>query len=315
MRAVRGPVPRSGDVVVLDVADLFAGRTEHDKKAYQGAGKASGEANGVATHDETEELTEALLSGWWTSATRIGKFEGHPDRRRRPGPGLSSHSSGSPNNPASQNTASQNALSRNSVSPGETRPHGATEPGAEAIDGSDVRARTSALSAALSASPYFRGSPELAAAEARALSRYLTDLKLRHEVRDRTQAAILPDTKVVVGHGIGALIAYEALCALSDAVSVTFVSLGAAMCGPQQVFTRLEPAPRNEQGHWPAAIRRWFNVVAHSDPTAMIAPQLTERFGPGIEDEVIEIKTSCGDLQPYLLDRATGRALATGLVG
>lgn len=295
---------------MLDVADLFAGRpSEHDKVAYPGAGKASADGNGAATHGEAEELAEALLSGWWTSATRIGKFEGHADRRRRPGPAAVPQSTVS-QNPTSQNPASQNPVPQNSAAPGETRPLGA-----EAIDGFVGPARSAALSAALGTSTYFRGSPELAGAEARALSRYLTDLKLRHEVRDRTQAAILPDTKVVVGHGTGALIAYEALCALSDAVSVAFVSLGAAMCGPQQVFARLEPAPRNEQGHWPAAIRRWFNVVAHSDPTAMIAPQLTERFGPGIEDEVIEIKSSCGDLQPYLLDRATGRALATGLIG
>lgn len=294
---------------MLDVADLFAGRPfEHDKATYPGAAAASAEENGAATHSETEELTEALLGGWWTSATRIGKFEGHPDRRRRPGPASAPQNPVS-QNPASQDPASQNSASPNSAAPGETRPAGM-----EAIDGAGP-ARSAALSAALGTSTYFRGSPELAGAEARALSRYLTDLKLRHEVRDRTQAAILPDTKVVVGHGTGALIAYEALCALSDAVSVAFVSLGAAMCGPQQVFARLEPAPRNEQGHWPAAIRRWFNVVAHSDPTAMIAPQLTERFGPGIEDEVIEIKSSCGDLQPYLLDRATGRALATGLTG
>lgn len=169
------------------------------------------------------------------------------------------------------------------------------------------------LSRALGASAYFRGSAELPAFEARALSRYLTDLKLRHEARVRTQSAILPDTRVVVGHGLGALIGYEALCALNDAVSVTFVSLGAALCGPRQVFERLEPAPRNEQGQWPAAVRRWFNVVAHSDPTAMVAPQLTQRFGPGIEDEVIEIKSACGDIYPYLQDRAAGRALATGL--
>jgi hypothetical protein len=180
----------------------------------------------------------------------------------------------------------------------------------------DRRAQTveaAELTRALGASAYFRGSAELPVIEARALGRYLTDLKLRHEARVRTQGAILPDTRVVVGHGLGALIAYEALCALSDAVSVTFVSLGAALCGPPQVFERLEPAPRNEQGQWPAAVRRWFNVVAHSDPTAMVAPQLTLRFGPGIEDEVIEIKSACGDLYPYLMDRAVARALATGL--
>ncbi|MBS2963281.1 hypothetical protein KGA66_09510 [Actinocrinis puniceicyclus] len=256
VRAARGPVPRTGDVVLLDFADLFAERPCDD----------------AAPSGEAEQLAEELLCGWWTAATRIGRFEAQTDRRRRPA------------------QAAQ-------------RP---SEPGGEP-------AAAAAYCAALGTSPYFRGSPELAGAEAWTLSRYLTDLKLRHEVRDRTLSAILPDTRVIIAHGLGALVAYEALCALSDAVSVSFVSLGAAMCGPQQVFTRLEPAPRNGQGQWPAAIRRWSNVVAHSDPTSMIAPQLTDRFGPGIEDEVVEIKSSCGELYPYLLDRVVGRAVAAGL--
>lgn len=259
VRAMRGPVPRAGDVTVIDFADLFARPALDNGSAGTGALHAV-DGSGEGRPDEVveEELVEELLRSWWTSASRIDKFEATAGRRG-----------------------------------------GVTGP--------------AQLSAALGELAYFRGSPESAGVEARALSRYLTDLKLRHEARDRTQGAILPDTRVVVGHGIGALIAYEALCALGDAASVTFVSLGAAMCGPEQIFARLEPAPRNEQGQWPAAARRWFNVVAYSDPTAMIAPQLTERFGSGIEDEVIEIKSASGDIQPYLLDRAVGRALATGL--
>lgn len=267
---------------MLDFADLFAAPpAEGDAAAsYPGARASTRQDGTAAVADDAAELTEELLRGWWTAAIRIGQFEAHSDRRRRP------------------------------MLAGTRFPAPATGPGgpADPVD-------SAGLSAALGTGTYFRGSPELAGAEARALARYLTDLKLRHEVRDRAQAAILPGTQVVVGHGLGAVIAYEALCALSDSVSVAFVSLGAAMCGPRQVFARLEPAPRNEQGHWPASIRRWSNVVAHSDPTAMITSQLTELFGPGIEDEVIEIKTSCGDLNAYLLDRATGRAMAAGLAG
>lgn len=165
----------------------------------------------------------------------------------------------------------------------------------------------------MGASPYFGGSPETVLREARLLGRYLTDQKFRHEARDRTQSAIGPGARVVIGHGLGALVAYEALCALGDAVSVTLVTLSAPMCGSDEVFARLEPAPRSGQGHWPASVHRWFNIVAHSDPTAMAAPQLTERFGPGIEDEIIEIRSASGDVIPYLLDRATGRAIAAGL--
>lgn len=297
VRAMRGPVPKAGEVSVLDLAEVFSrptggqpafgdGAAEHGA-VDQGAEHGSASTNGAGPYPvsaamtpdsarnqgnkgdpqpadeaavaEAADLTAELLGAWWTAAARIGRFE----------------------------------------TPQERPAGGSAEP--------------ADLTGALASTVYFQGSAAMVDAEAAALSRYLTDLKLRHEARAETQSAITPDTRVVVGHGVGAVIAYEALCALGDAATVTFVSLGAALCGPDGVFTRLEPAPRNGQGHWPASVRRWFNVVADSDPTAIIAPRLTERFGPGIEDEVVEMKSACGDLPTYLADRTAGRAMAAGL--
>jgi hypothetical protein len=148
---------------------------------------------------------------------------------------------------------------------------------------------------------------------ARELRRYLTDRKFRHELRDRTQACVGPETKVVVGHALGALIAYEALCSVSDSIAVTLVTLGPALCGPPVVFELLDPAPRSSQGEWPAAVRHWFNIVAHTDLTALCESRLTARFGPGIDDMVIEPRAVAESLTGYLLDRSTGLAVATGL--
>lgn len=150
------------------------------------------------------------------------------------------------------------------------------------------------------------------AAEARSLGRYLTEPKPRHEARGRVLGAVTSETRVVVGHGLGALVAYEGLCAAEDA-SVTFVTLSAAMCGPAEVFNRLEPPPRDGQGQWPATVRRWFNIVAQADPGAMTVPRLTDRFGPGIEDEIVELRGDDAGIYAYLLDRSAGRALSAGL--
>lgn len=148
---------------------------------------------------------------------------------------------------------------------------------------------------------------------ARELRRYLTDRKFRHELRDRTQACIGPETQVVVGHALGGLIAYEALCAVSDQAAVSLVTLGPALCGPSVVFDLLDPAPRSNQGEWPAAVRHWSNIVAHTDLTALSESRLTARFGPGIDDMVIEPRAVTESLNGYLLDRSTGLAVATGL--
>jgi len=169
------------------------------------------------------------------------------------------------------------------------------------------------LPRALAETAHFAHQQRPPAATARELRRYLTDRKFRHELRDRTQACIGPETRVVVGHSLGGLIAYEALCAAGDSVAVTLVTLGPALCGPPVVFDLLDPAPRSNQGEWPAAVRHWFNIVAHTDLTALCQEKLTERFGPGIEDLVIEPRAITESLTGYLLDRSTGLAVATGL--
>jgi hypothetical protein len=165
----------------------------------------------------------------------------------------------------------------------------------------------------LATTAFFAADQGSALWEAEALARYLTDQKLRHELRDAASAAVQADTRVVVGHGIGALIAYEALCVVGESANVTFVTLGGALSGPAEVFQRTEPRPRHEQGHWPPAVRHWTNIVAHSDLTATNVPELTERFGQGIDDQVLALTLTQGDIYKYLMDQATGRAVATGL--
>jgi hypothetical protein len=175
------------------------------------------------------------------------------------------------------------------------------------------RGRPQEFAAALAETAHFAQQPQPPRHTARELRRYLTDRKFRHELRDRAQACIGPETKVVVGHALGGLIAYEALCAVSDTIAVSLVTLGPALCGPRVVFDLLDPAPRSNQGEWPAAVRHWFNIVANTDLTAQCEARLTARFGPGIDDLVIEPRTVTESLSGYLLDRSTGLAVATGL--
>ncbi len=158
-----------------------------------------------------------------------------------------------------------------------------------------------------------RGVPEDLPRALAATEHFAHQHRLRHELRDRTQACIGPETQVVVGHALGGLIAYEALCAVSEQVAVSLVTLGPALCGPPVVFDLLDPPPRSNQGEWPAAVRHWFNIVAHTDLTALCEAKLTARFGPGIDDMVIEPRAVTESLSGYLLDRSTGLAVATGL--
>ena len=155
------------------------------------------------------------------------------------------------------------------------------------------------LAAALAGTAHFARQQRPPVHTARELRRYLTDHKFRHELRERTQACIGPETKVVVGHALGALIAYEALCAINDAIAVSLVTLGPALCGPRVVFDLLDPAPRSNQGEWPASVRHWSNIVAHTDLTAQCEATADRALRP--RDRRPGDRAAHGDREPVRL--------------
>lgn len=306
LRAVRGQVPAAGRITVVEFADLRA-RLE---PAAPGAAQDSSAAAASAETVPAEAAASGAVAGAAGLAAAVAAVAG---------------ASGLPGQRAVA-AAGDGAAAETCAAAGEAVAAGDGAAVAADIEqrllegwwGAAVRIGQGRglpgdLAAALGETPHFAHQQHPPVHLARELRRYLTDRKYRHELRDRTQACIGPETKVVVGQGIGGLIAYEALCTVSDAVAVTLVTLGPALCGPRVVFDLLDPPPRSNQGEWPASVRHWSNIVAHTDVTAQCEARLTARFGPGIDDLVIEPRAITESLTAYLLDRSTGLAVATGL--
>ncbi len=88
---------------------------------------------------------------------------------------------------------------------------GVVPPGADTL----VRVPGSAQAAlrALSRSRFFaKVALRAMVSDLKQVRRYLTDPGLRNQVRDRVVGLIDADTRVVVGHSLGSVVAYEALC-------------------------------------------------------------------------------------------------------
>ncbi|MFC8515576.1 hypothetical protein [Streptomyces sp. NPDC057257] len=140
--------------------------------------------------------------------------------------------------------------------------------------------------------------------------RYLTDPELRAEARNRVAAAIGPDTRVVVAHSLGSVVAYEALCASrSDHQVRALVTLGSPL-GMRMVFDRLLPEP----GAWPGPVPepRWTNIVDEGDVVAAVR-DLTLLFGTGVAGKVVHNGSHAHDATLYLTAKETGRAVTEGL--
>lgn len=161
---------------------------------------------------------------------------------------------------------------------------------------------------ALSRSRYFSGLAErLLIGSARQVRRYLDEPAIRTEAVRRVLDAMSTDTKVVVAHSLGSVVAYEALARTRAAVDL--VTLGSPLGLRHAIFNRLEPTP---PGCWPGAVRCWTNVVDKGDVVAAVE-DLRPLFSDRVEQVRIHNGAKAHDAKPYLADRLTGRAIARGL--
>ena len=132
---------------------------------------------------------------------------------------------------------------------------------------------------------------------------YFGDDQARAEVRARVAAAVQPDTRVVVAHSLGSIVAYDCLRAHPDWPVETFVTIGSPLGNRDLVLAHLDSGPG-----WPGGLRRWVNITAPSDQVCA-GSQLAGIYDPRVEDLVVDNGHRGHDPEPYLCARSTGQVL------
>jgi len=109
------------------------------------------------------------------------------------------------------------------------------------------------------------------------------------QVQARFDAALGPDTQVVVGHSLGSVIAYEGLCRGTHSVS-TFITVGSPIATPRLIMQPLRERQYRELNHpishprpWPG-VERWVNFFAPADVWSVPIKRLAPIFDPRIRD-------------------------------
>jgi hypothetical protein len=104
------------------------------------------------------------------------------------------------------------------------------------------------------------------------VTRYLTDESIRTAAQDRVKSLIGPETKVVIGHSLGSVVAYEAIQQLQQPVPL-FLTIGSPLGLDTIIYPRLRPQPPN----FPAQVKKWVNV-SDTDDFIAAEPSLTNLF-------------------------------------
>ncbi|WP_406221598.1 hypothetical protein [Streptomyces canus] len=145
------------------------------------------------------------------------------------------------------------------------------------------------------------------------LRRYLYVPGIRESVQAKIATALGPDTRIVIGHSLGSVVAYEALHDVDASVAQLLLTVGSPLGIPHLVLDRLEPPSTAGQGVWPDAARRWVNVAGLEDTVALVK-DLAPVFGRRVENHVIRNGLRAHDVTRYLASAEVGRAVA-GAVG
>jgi len=142
--------------------------------------------------------------------------------------------------------------------------------------------------------------------------RYFRDSDLRKNAISSVTNLISNETRVVIGHSLGSVVAYEALCRRASQVK-SFVSIGSPLGMPNVIFNRLKPPPDLfGVGVWPPGISQWTNI---SDVGDLVAnpKRLQPLFGGDLQDISVHNGSDAHHGERYLTAVECGMAIWRGL--
>jgi hypothetical protein len=186
-----------------------------------------------------------------------------------------------------------------------------SDPQVAPLDGRSLGPAASVRAAVLA----LAGSRFLARVSERALvfwlkqvSAYFTQPDKRAEIQQRFAAVIGADTRVVVAHSLGSVVAYEALCANPQWPVTDLVTLGSPLGVPNLVVDRIQPPA----GMDVPVLVRWVNITDDADFVAL-QPRVRKVFGDRVTDVGISNGVRAHDVTRYLSAAETGAAVLAGL--
>lgn len=142
---------------------------------------------------------------------------------------------------------------------------------------------------------------------------YFTDPDKRQKVKQRFASQLNVDTRLVIAHSLGSIVAYEALIVAKELAAPALITLGSPLGLPNLIFDRLKPTPVAGQGAWPGNVRSWTNITDRHDIVAAVK-DLAPLF-KGVRDIRVSNEALAHDVSPYLTAKETGASILEALHG
>lgn len=106
------------------------------------------------------------------------------------------------------------------------------------------------------------------------VTRYLSDDAVREQALARVHSLVAPDTRILIGHSLGSVVAFEAAQRFDRPLPL-LITMGCPLGLHTVVYERIRPQPPR----FPPTVHHWVNIADRNDIVAA-EPDLTPLFGP-----------------------------------
>jgi hypothetical protein len=141
--------------------------------------------------------------------------------------------------------------------------------------------------------------------------RYQRDDALAQDVLGRVREALEDGgPPILVGHSLGSIVVYEALCMLPDHGIATLVTIGSPL-GLRSIREALRPRAREVIPALPPGLSTWVNIYDKNDPVALAGG--LQPYWDAVVDRTVDNEKDPHAATHYLGKRETGDPVADSM--
>lgn len=140
--------------------------------------------------------------------------------------------------------------------------------------------------------------------------RFQRDDELAGLVLDRIREMLPQHPRVLVGHSLGSIVGYEALCQMPDHGVTTLITLGSPL-GLRSIREAMSQRARDHAPGLPPGVLRWVNIYDPRDAVSLAGG--LAGYWPQVADKTVDNGNEPHAVSRYLGKKVTGGAVVEAL--
>lgn len=140
--------------------------------------------------------------------------------------------------------------------------------------------------------------------------RFQRDNDLAETVLGRVREMLLQNPRVLIGHSLGSIVAYEALCRIPDHGVTTLITVGSPL-GLRSIREGMSQQAHDRMPNLPPGLLRWTNIYDPDDAVSL-AGGLAE-YWPEVADKKVDNEDQPHSVTHYLGKKVTGQIVVEAL--